>query len=265
MVLKRQLGNSSLTINNQYLVKISIITVCYNSEKTIKKTIESVLNQEYNDIEYIIVDGGSSDNTVDIIKEYGDKISNFISEKDNGIYDAINKGILMANGDIVGILNSDDVFNETSIITDIISKFNSNQNLDSVIGDIIFINSKGKTHRHYSASNWTPSKFSWGIMPPHPTFYCKRNLFFKHGLYRQDLKIAADYELLIRFLLVNKMSYEYIPKILVKMSLGGVSTKNLFSNLKINKEVLYACKLNNIDTNVFKLYTKYIFKLKELI
>jgi glycosyltransferase involved in cell wall biosynthesis len=242
---------------------LSIITVCYNSEKTIRKTIESVLSQKYQNIEYIIVDGGSTDNTVNIIREYGDRISNFISEKDNGIYDAMNKGISLANGDIVGILNSDDIFYDNDTISCIAEKFNNNLNLESIIGDIIFVKPNGKKHRHYSALNWTPKKFSCGLMPPHPTFYCKRTLFDKFGVYRNDFKIAADYELLIRFLLVNDINYEYIPKILVSMSLGGNSTKNLTSKLIINKEVLRACKLNNIDTNIFKLYSKYFFKLKE--
>ena len=246
-------------------MKISIITVCYNSEKTIKKTIESVLNQDYNNIEYIIIDGDSKDNTLNIINEFNNGIAKVISEKDNGIYDAINKGILLATGDIVGILNADDVFYDQNTISTVAAKFNNNLALESVIADIIFLNDKGKTHRHYTAKSWNPNKFAWGIMPPHPTFYCKRQNFIKLGLYRLDLKIAADYELLIRFLLVNKLSYEYIPKILVKMSLGGVSTKNLRSNLKINNEVLRACKINKVNTNIFKLYTKYIFKLKELI
>ena len=245
-------------------MKISIITVCYNSEKTIKKTIESILKQDYDNKEYIIIDGGSKDNTLDIINGFSVGIDKIISEKDNGIYDAINKGILLATGDIVGILNSDDVFYDNTIISEIIAKFNNNLNLDSVIGDIIFLNDKGKMQRHYSAKHWTPNKFAFGIMPPHPTFYCRRQLFIKHGLYRLDFLIASDYELLIRFLLVNNISYEYIPKILVKMSLGGISTKNIFSNLKINKEVLRACKINNVNTNIFKLCSKYISKLKEL-
>ena len=246
-------------------MKISIITVCYNSEKTIRKTIESVLIQDYTNIEYIIVDGLSNDNTLNIINEFSQKISKIISEKDNGIYDAINKGISMANGDFVGVLNSDDIFYDNHTISCVAEKFKNNIDLESIIGDIVFVKPNGKLYRHYSALNWTPKKFIWGLMPPHPTFYCKRTIFDKYGSYRNDFKIAADYELLIRFLLVNKISYEYIPKILVSMSLGGVSTKNLSSNLKINKEVLRACKLNNLNTNLFKLYTKYFFKIKEFL
>lgn len=246
-----------------HLFKISLITVCYNSENSIRKTIESVLSQNYQNIEYIIIDGASKDNTLKIIGEYHNQIAKFISEKDNGIYDAINKGISMASGEIVGILNSDDVFYDNNVISLIADKFKSDKNLESIIGDIVFVNQFGKVHRHYSSLNWTPNKFSRGLMPPHPTFYCKRTLFDKFGLYRTDFKIAADYELLARFLYVNKINFEYVPRIMVTMSLGGVSTKSFRSNLRINKEVLRACKLNNIKTNLFKLYTKYFYKIKE--
>lgn len=247
------------------MIKISIITVCYNSDKTIRRTIESVISQDYKNIEYIIIDGGSSDSTCSIIHEYNYRNFKVISEKDNGIYDAINKGILLSTGDVVGILNSDDVFNDEKVVSSIATKFNLDDNLESVIGDIVFLNSQAKVVRKYSAKSWSPNKFAWGIMPPHPTFYCRRVLFLKFGLYRTDLKIASDYELLIRFLLVGESRFEYIPKVLVKMSLGGISTRNLMSNLTINREVMIACKLNNVKTNLVKLYSKYIFKILEFI
>lgn len=245
-------------------MKISIITASFNSAKTIKKTLESVKNQSYNNIEHIIIDGLSSDNTISIVNTFY-HVSKVVVEKDNGIYDAINKGINIATGDIVGILNSDDVFYNNDVITNISNAFKSNNNLNSIIGDIVFINNKEEVHRKYTASNWTPNKFAWGMMPPHPTFYCKRNNFDKFGLYRIDFKIAADYELMMRFLLVNKVTYKYLPMVFVKMSLGGASTKNLNSKLLINTEVLKACKLNNIKTNLFKIYTKYLFKIFEFI
>ena len=247
------------------MIKISIITVCYNSEKTIRKTIESVINQVYNNIEYIIIDGCSNDNTLNIINEYSGNINKIISEKDFGIYDAINKGINLSTGEIVGILNSDDIFFDNQVINKIAMFFESNNNIDSIIGDIVFLDNNNKVHRTYSAMNWTPKKFEWGMMPPHPTFYCKKSVFDKVGLYRIDLKIASDYELMMRFLLVNKISFKYLAMIFVKMSLGGASTKNIKSKCKINKEVIYACKINNIKTNIFKIYTKYFIKIFEFI
>lgn len=247
------------------MIKITLITVCYNSEKTIRRTIESVLKQDYNNIEYIVIDGGSKDNTIKIINEYKKRINKIVSEPDNGIYDAINKGILLASGDIVGILNSDDFFYDNYVLSKVADNFDSDNSLDSVIGDLVFLNRKGKVHRIYKSTNWLPQKFEWGIMPPHPTFYCKKSIFNKFGYYRDDLKIAADYELMMRFLLVNNISYKYLPMRFVIMTLGGASTKNIRSKMLINKEVLYACKINNVNTNFLKIYTKYFIKLLEFI
>ncbi len=242
----------------------SIITVCFNSEKTIRSTIESVINQNYTEIEYIIVDGGSTDNTLNIIKEYQTSIHKLISEKDEGMYDAINKGIKISKGEFVGILNSDDEFYSNDTISKITNFLNTNPQLDAIYGDIIFEN-KGKTIRHYSANNWNKNKFEWGFMPPHPSFYCKRELFFKLGFYRLDFEIASDYELLIRYLRISKINYSYFPNIIVKMKLGGKSTKNILANIKLNIEIKKACKLNGLNTNYFKLFSKYFTKIFEFI
>ena len=246
-------------------MNLSLITVCFNSEKTIEKTILSVIEQNLDNFEYIIIDGKSTDNTISLIEKYSKYIDLIVSEKDGGIYDAINKGIMKSSGDIIGILNSDDIFNSNIILSEILNKFLSNPQLDSVIGDIKFVKKNGNLHRYYSSLNWSPKKLAWGIMPPHPTFYCKRELFTKFGYYRNDFKISADYELLIRFFYVNQISFEYIPETFVQMKLGGISTKNIFSKLKINNEVLYACRLNNLKTNIFKIYSKYLFKFFEFI
>ena len=247
------------------MIKISIITVCYNSEETIEETILSVISQDLKNFEYIVIDGQSTDNTLSILEKYSKHIDLIISEKDCGIYDAINKGIQNSKGDIIGILNSDDIFSSQNVLSEILNTFLLKPQLDAVIGDIKFVNKQGQLHRYYSSLNWNPKKLEWGIMPPHPTFYCKRELFDKFGYYRKDFKIAADYELLIRFFHVNKISFEYIPLIFVQMKLGGISTKNIFSKFNINKEVLYACRLNNLSSNIFKIYSKYFFKIFEFI
>jgi glycosyltransferase involved in cell wall biosynthesis len=173
-------------------VKISIITVCYNSENTIERTIKSVLSQNYSNIEYIIVDGDSKDRTIQIIEKYKNSIHHFISEKDEGIYDALNKGISMATGDIIGILNSDDIFSNENIISDIAKVFIEKPQLDSIIGNIAFINDKEKIVRVYNSKNWKPKRFEYGFMPPHPSFYCKRELFNKFGGYKKDYKIEIE-------------------------------------------------------------------------
>lgn len=246
-------------------MKISIITVCYNSEATIERTIRSVLNQDYCNVEYIIIDGLSSDRTLEIINKFSHGISKIVSEKDQGIYDAMNKGIDLASGDLIGILNSDDAFADKNILTNIASVFQNNKNVDAVIGDIAFVDDCNKIVRFYSSKRWNPNKFVWGYMPAHPSFYCYRKLFFKYGKYRTDFEIASDYELMIRFFRVNSIKYLYMPIKFVNMRLGGKSTNGVSSMIKINQEILKACKLNSLKTNYLKIYSKYFFKLFEYI
>ena len=245
--------------------KISIITVCYNSEKTIKETIESVLNQQYTNIEYIIIDGASNDNTLKIISSYKNSISKVISEKDLGIYDAINKGIRHSTGNIIGILNSDDIFSDKMVLTNINKHFNANPNCEAIIADVQFVNSKGNIIRRYSSNKWNVNKFQWGFMPPHPSFYCKKVLYDKFGYYSTNFKIASDFELLIRFLKVNSVNFMYLPIVVAKMKLGGISTKGISSTILLNKEIYQSCKINHIETNIFKIYSKYFIKILEFI
>lgn len=247
-------------------MKISIVTVVYNCVNTIQGCIESVLNQDYDNVEYIIIDGGSKDGTVDVIKQYESRIARFVSEKDKGIYDAMNKGVKLATGDVLGILNADDFFYSTDTLSKIAQAFIKNPELDATIADIVFVNEENtRVLRHYNAKKWRPTKFAWGFMPPHPSFFCKRHLFETLGYYKTDYKIAADYELLIRFLYVNKIKYRYLHMITTRMRMGGVSTKNLNSILTLNKEIKRACEENNLGTNFLKIYTKYIFKPFEFL
>jgi glycosyltransferase involved in cell wall biosynthesis len=244
----------------------TIITVSYNSKKTISDTINSVLAQTYPNIEYIIIVGGSTDGTVEIVKSIGRKISKFISEPDKGIYDAINKGIKLATGDIIGILNSDDFFCNDTVIQKIVDAFKV-ENTDAVIGDVQFVDSKNKSRifRYYSSKRFHPGKFKFGFMPAHPGFYVKRKFFETLGYYKTDYKIAADYELLIRFLYTNMIRTTYLSMPIVSMRRGGISNKSILSNIILNKEIARACKENGIKTNYLNIYSKYFFKIFEFL
>jgi len=244
--------------------RITVITVSYNSCKTISDTINSVLTQSYLNIEYIIIDGGSTDGTVELIQSYSNNISKFISEPDKGIYDAINKGIRLSTGDIVGILNSDDFFCNTKVITNVAEAFQKND-IEAVYGDVQYVNPKNilKVVRYYSSKLFWSDKFRFGFMPAHPSFYVKRELFDKFGYYKTDYKIAADYELLIRFLYINKVKYKYLELPFVSMRTGGVSNSSFRSNYLLNREIARACKENGIKTNFFFIYSKYFYKIFE--
>ncbi len=246
-------------------MKVSIITVCFNSEKTIRDTIESVLSQDYSNIEYIIVDGASTDSTMDVVSEYHEQITKVISEPDKGIYDGMNKGIIAATGDVVGILNSDDFYANNDVIPCVVREFEA-KNVDSVFADLVFITRKDpqKIVRYYDSSCFNPEKFNYGWMPAHPTFFVKRSIYERYGLFKTDYKIASDYELLTRFLAKYKISYSHIPKVIIKMRIGGLSTKNLKSNWILNKEIVRTCAENGIKTNIFKVYSKYFTKCLQL-
>jgi glycosyltransferase involved in cell wall biosynthesis len=246
--------------------KVSIITVCFNSAKTIRDTIESVLSQDYPDIEYIVIDGGSSDETISIINEYSDRISAIVSERDRGIYDAMNKGIALATGDIVGMLNSDDVYASGHAVSELMKKM-SDAKADSVFADLVIVDplDLGKALRYYDSSYFTPRKFRFGWMPAHPTFFVKRSLYEKVGFYSLDYKISADYEMLIRLLWVERATYAYLPKPVVRMRHGGASTSGLDRNWLLNKEIVNACKSHGIYTNMGILALKIPRKLLSLL
>ncbi len=246
-------------------MKISLITVSFNSVATIKDTIESIRSQDHKDIEYIVVDGNSKDGTINIIKSNEDVISKWISEPDKGIYDAMNKAIKMATGEVVGILNSDDFYSANNIISQVATAF-SDQGTDAVFGDLVFVdpNNLEKVVRTYSSAKWYPEKFARGFMPAHPTFFVRRKYYEQFGLFKTDYKIAADYELLIRFLYVHKLKYKYLPINMVTMRKGGVSSNGIRSNIILNDEIIRGCRENGIKTNVFKVYPKYFIKFFEL-
>lgn len=250
-------------------MKISIITVVCNNKETIQDAMKSVLSQEYDDMEYIIVDGASTDGTVEVVNEvirtHSDMNIKFISEKDNGIYDAMNKGISLATGNIIGMLNSDDFYINNNVISTVANEFMT-KDVDSVFADLVYVRNDDldKIVRYYSSANFHPKKMAYGWMPAHPTFFVKREIYEQYGLYKTNYQIAADYELVARFLVKNKISYSYIPKVLVKMRKGGASTRNLKSNWILNKEIIRACAENDIKTNIIKVFYKYPTKIFQL-
>lgn len=242
-------------------MKISIITVVWNNATTIKDAIDSVLGQTYENIEYIVVDGVSTDGTVEIVQSYGDRISTFVSEKDKGLYDAMNKGLRLATGDIVGILNSDDFYIDEFVIEKIVKEF-EDKSVDSVYADLVFVkpDDLDKTVRYFDSSSCGPENFKYALYPAHPTFFVKKWVYDKYGVFKTDYKIGADFDIMARFLHTQKISYSYIKEPIIKMRVGGVSTS--FSSIWINSmEQLRVCRENGIRTNIFKILMKYPIKL----
>ncbi|KIQ20943.1 glycosyl transferase [Flavobacterium sp. MEB061] len=207
-------------------MKVSIITVCYNRKATIKQSINSVLDQDYPNIEYIIIDGNSSDGTQSIIESYSDKIAHYISEPDKGMYDAINKGLKLATGDIIGLMHSDDVFYDNSVVSKIVNTFLMSSNADAVYGDGIYVtnDAEEKIIRNRIGGQYNFEKLKSGWLPLHPTVYIKKSIIEKYGYYSLDFKIASDTEFLLRYLFKYKINIIYMNEYVVKMKMGGLST-----------------------------------------
>lgn len=251
-------------------MKISLITITYNSEKTLADTIQSVLSQKYSDMEYIIVDGASKDKTVSIIKQYEPQFDGrmrWISEKDKGLYDAMSKGIRMTTGDVVGILNSDDFFTSKDVLEKISEAFTQDSQLDAVYGDVHFVNPNNlnKCVRYYSSKKFKRYLMKLGFMPAHPSFYIRKECFNKYGLYKTDYKIAADFEFLLRVIYKGKIKTQYLPIDMVTMRIGGASTSGFESHKRIMEEHLRAFRENGIYTNRFLLSLRYIYKIEEIL
>lgn len=246
-------------------MKVSIITVSYNCEATIEDTILSVASQDYSNIEHIVIDGASTDKTFEIIKKHRFLLGTVISEPDNGIYEAMNKGIRCATGDIVGILNADDIYYDPTCISAVVREFEEKK-VGAVCGNLIYVKpgNLNKPVRFYSSKGFRPSMFAYGMMPAHPAFFVLHKYYKAHGLYEEDYKIAADFELLLRFLKIHRIYYSCLSKTLIKMRTGGVSTRNLKGNWVLNKEILKACRANNVRTNMVSIYLKYVVKIFQL-
>ena len=243
-------------------MKVSIITITYNSESTLIDAVDSVLSQTYSNIEYIIVDGNSTDSTLSIIHSYKNKIYKVVSEKDNGLYDALNKGIAIATGDVIGILHSDDFYVNHKVIENIVSLFNL-KNVDAVYADLCYVDKKNKTKviRKWKSGQYKPGMFKHGWMPPHPTFFVKKGIYQKYGTFNLDLKSSADYELMLRFIHKHHIKLAYLPEIIVNMRLGGKSNVSLINRIRANNEDRKAWKINNQKPYFFTVYLKPLRKL----
>ncbi|WP_439883006.1 glycosyltransferase family 2 protein [Pontibacter sp. MBLB2868] len=243
-------------------MKISIITIVYNRCDTIADAIDSVLAQTYPDIEYIVVDGLSTDGTVAVVKSYGAQISKFVSERDGGLYDAINKGIGLATGDVIGLLHADDIFFSGDAVEQIAKTF-LEQKTESVYADLLYVQkgNTSKTVRKWISGVYNRERFIRGWMPPHPTFYVRRECFERHGLYNTHLKSAADYELMLRFLYKHQVTTAYLPIKLVKMRVGGKSNLSLKNRIQANREDHQAWLLNELQP---RFYTRFLKPLRKL-
>jgi glycosyltransferase involved in cell wall biosynthesis len=229
------------------MLKISVITVSYNAEKYLNETINSVLSQSYPNIEYIIIDGNSTDNTVSIIRKYEDKITRWVSEKDRGMFDALNKGIALATGDVIGMLHTDDFYPSTDVIEKVAAAFEQSD-AEVIYGDLEFVHpyDTDKVYRKWKGMSFRRIRFLWGWMPAHTTFYVKKNTITRLGEYKLEFKTAADYELMLRYLYKHKVKACYLPILLVRMRTGGMSNNNIKNRIAANRNDLLAMKANGI-------------------
>lgn len=247
-------------------MKVSIITVVFNGAEFVRDCIESVLNQTYTDIEYIVVDGKSTDGTVAIVQSYGTKIARFISEPDKGLYDAMNKGIQLATGDVVGLLNADDFYRHDRVIENMVATFKRTDS-DAVYGDMLYVDRTDtqKLKRYWRSGWYSENAFLWGWMPGHLSFFAKRWMYQQYGLFRLDMKSAADYELMLRFIHKHKAKLAYMDEVTIVMRVGGISNSSLQNRLRANREDQLAWQLNGLKPYLFTFWLKPLRKIKQYI
>lgn len=249
-------------------MKVTIITVCYNSVNTILDTINSVIRQSYANIEYLVIDGCSTDGTLELLNKNYQFIDKIVSEKDSGIYSAMNKGINLSSGDIIGFLNSDDFYVNNKVIEKIVKKFLEDSSLDVCYSDLVYVERQktSKIVRYWKSSNFFSGNFSKGWCPPHPTFFAKKYAYQSKGIYNLNYGFAADVELMMRFLEVYKLKWSYMPEILVKMRLGGVTNNNLKNIFKHNLNIISALSDHGLKLNKYYFYyNKILMRLKQYI
>jgi len=245
-------------------MKVSIVTPSFNSARTIQQTIDSVAQQNYPHLEYIIIDGGSTDGTQAILRANNHLIDYWVSETDKGIYDAMNKGIGLATGDVIAIINSDDYYVHSEVISRVIQQFNRS-NVDSVYGDLQYVapDNTSRVIRHWASGKFQRESFLYGWMPPHPTFFVKKEIYETFGLFDTRLRTSADYELMLMFLYKNKISSHYLPELLVRMRAGGVSNQSWHRRLMANLEDRRAWEINNLRPYFFTVLLKPARKINQ--
>ena len=247
-------------------MRVSIITVAFNAVRTIDATLTSVAKQTHPDVEHIVVDGGSTDGTLQVLYRHQAHLAQLVSEPDQGIYDAMNKGLRMATGDVVGFLNADDVYADDGVLTRVAATM-ERENLEALYGDAQFVSpdNPDKPVRRYRSDRFRPERISWGWMPAHPALFLRRSIYARVGTFRTDYRIAGDFELVARVFQTGSLRHRYLPEVLVTMRTGGVSTGGWRNTLLLNQEVLRACRQNGIRTNWLKILSKYPAKLLEFV
>ncbi|WP_025761344.1 glycosyltransferase family 2 protein [Dyadobacter tibetensis] len=247
-------------------MKISIITVVFNGRKTLQSCIDSVLSQDYPDLEYIIIDGNSTDGTQEMVRSYGNKINHLVSEPDQGIYDAMNKGIALASGEVIGILNADDFYTSTHTLSLVAQAF-ADPSVDASYADLEYVHAQDidKVTRLWKSGEYKSGAFLNGWMPPHPTFFVRRTCYNRYGNFRLDMGSAADYELMLRLIHKEGIKLAYIPSVLIRMRAGGVSNSALSNRLKANQNDRKAWRVNGIKPRFYTLYMKPLRKILQFL
>jgi glycosyltransferase involved in cell wall biosynthesis len=247
-------------------MKISVITVCYNSASTLERALQSVADQDWSNIEHIVIDGGSTDCSIDILEGFRSQLAYMVSEPDHGIYDAMNKGLAQANGEIICFLNADDQYASANVLSLVASQMRDH-NLDALMGDVGFYREGDSSRmvRRYRSDRFHPGRLAWGWMPAHPALFLRREVVERVGGFRTDYRIAGDFEFIVRAFHGREVRYRHLPEVLVRMQTGGASTDGWRSKVLLNREVLRACRENGLQTNMLKILSKYPAKLLEMI
>lgn len=245
-------------------MKISVITASFNNADTIADTIRSVVAQDYADLEYIIIDGGSTDDTLKIVEQSRDKVAKLVSEKDEGIYFALNKGIALATGDVIAFLHADDIFAAPDVLSKVMQQF-TQKKVDSVYGDLHYVDrsNTSKVIRNWRSGEYKHGMFLKGWMPPHPSFFLKKEMYTRYGNFNTTFRSAADYELMLRMLHKHKISTAYLPEVIVKMRVGGVSNASMKNRVKANREDKRAWEVNDLKPGLLTFIRKPLSKIKQ--